>query len=238
MLGLIAKFRPPVVFGEQVASKLGRIWLARVRLDLERMGYAVGAADLCAAGVGAPHVRQRLFWVAHAQGAGRPRRGEHPSDARPEAGGGARRLGPEGPRPLPRWLADADGRDARPKRQQRGGQHGRESPHGVAGLDAGVHGRLGHTNGQGLEEWGRESGDDGQERPAPLGTGQAVLAAWGDFDIIQCADGKARRIESGVLPLAARLPKRVVRLRGYGNAICPPLAAVFVKSFLEAEKLC
>jgi DNA (cytosine-5)-methyltransferase 1 len=34
------------------------------RADLEDLGYACGAADLCAAGVGAPHPRQRLYWVA------------------------------------------------------------------------------------------------------------------------------------------------------------------------------
>jgi DNA (cytosine-5)-methyltransferase 1 len=67
---LIAKCAPPVIFGEQVASKLGREWLAGVRADLETLGYAVGAADLCAAGVGAPHIRQRLFWVAVAKGIG------------------------------------------------------------------------------------------------------------------------------------------------------------------------
>ena len=61
---LIDQCRPPVVFGEQVASADGRRWLAGVRSDLESMGYAVGAADLPAAGVGAPHIRQRLWWVA------------------------------------------------------------------------------------------------------------------------------------------------------------------------------
>ncbi|HND31238.1 MAG TPA: DNA cytosine methyltransferase [Myxococcota bacterium] len=61
---LIGIHRTPVVFGEQVASPLGRRWLAHVRADLERLGYAVGAADLCAASVGAPHVRSRLFWGA------------------------------------------------------------------------------------------------------------------------------------------------------------------------------
>jgi DNA (cytosine-5)-methyltransferase 1 len=61
---LIAECRPPVVFGEQVASKDGLTWLDLVRADLEGSGYAVGAADLCAAGVGAPHIRQRLWWVA------------------------------------------------------------------------------------------------------------------------------------------------------------------------------
>ena len=63
---LVAECRPPVVAGEQVASKVGRTWLAAVRTDLEGLGYAVGAADLCAAGVGAPHIRQRLWWVADA----------------------------------------------------------------------------------------------------------------------------------------------------------------------------
>ena len=61
---LVAECRPPVVFGEQVAGRLGREWLAAVRLDLEAVGYACGAADLPAASVGAPHIRQRLFWVA------------------------------------------------------------------------------------------------------------------------------------------------------------------------------
>src|SRR5215831_10525083 len=39
---LIAECRPPVVLGEQVASRLGRGWFARVRADLETMGYRVG----------------------------------------------------------------------------------------------------------------------------------------------------------------------------------------------------
>ena len=61
---LIAQRKPSVVFGEQVASGAGREWLAGVRADMETLGYAVGAADLCAAGVGSPHIRQRLYWVA------------------------------------------------------------------------------------------------------------------------------------------------------------------------------
>lgn len=59
--------RPPIIFGEQVASKDGLQWLDLVSADLEGAGYAVGATDLCAAGVGAPHIRQRLWFVGHAQ---------------------------------------------------------------------------------------------------------------------------------------------------------------------------
>ena len=62
---LVGECQPATVFGEQVASKRGLAWLDLVRRDLEGAGYAVGAADLPAASVGAPHVRQRLWWVAH-----------------------------------------------------------------------------------------------------------------------------------------------------------------------------
>ena len=66
---LIAKHLPPVVFGEQVASKLGRSWLSDVQADLEALGYSFGAADLCGASVGSPHIRQRLFWVGYSNDA-------------------------------------------------------------------------------------------------------------------------------------------------------------------------
>jgi DNA (cytosine-5)-methyltransferase 1 len=61
---LIRERRPPILFGEQVASPPGRSWFDVVSSELEALGYAVGAADLCAAGVGAPHARQRIFFVA------------------------------------------------------------------------------------------------------------------------------------------------------------------------------
>lgn len=62
-LHLIAQCRPPGIFGEQVASADGLTWLDLVQPDLEDAGYACGVADLCAAGVGAPHIRQRLWFV-------------------------------------------------------------------------------------------------------------------------------------------------------------------------------
>lgn len=48
---LIEQCRPAKVFGEQVASPAGLQWLDLVSADLEGARYAVGAADLCAAGV-------------------------------------------------------------------------------------------------------------------------------------------------------------------------------------------
>lgn len=61
---LIAECRPATLFGEQVESKLGREWFSRVRFEMEELGYAVGASDLCAACVSAPHRRQRLYFGA------------------------------------------------------------------------------------------------------------------------------------------------------------------------------
>jgi DNA (cytosine-5)-methyltransferase 1 len=72
------------------------------------VGYAVGAADLCAASLGAPHIRQRLFWVANPASKGRrggksveTRRSQEPrrpstdlrADAWPDGFGGGSTLG-------------------------------------------------------------------------------------------------------------------------------------------------
>jgi DNA (cytosine-5)-methyltransferase 1 len=69
---LIEQSNAPIVLGEQVASQDGLAWLNLVSADLEATGYAFGAVDTCAAGFGAPHIRQRLYWMADAMPAGRP----------------------------------------------------------------------------------------------------------------------------------------------------------------------
>lgn len=61
---LIEECRPPVVFGEQVARAIA--WIELVQGDLEAMGYAFGAFPIEAACVGAPHRRDRLWFVADA----------------------------------------------------------------------------------------------------------------------------------------------------------------------------
>lgn len=73
---LIKQCKPPVVFGEQVASKAVEPWVDLVHADVEAMGYAFGAVPFPSAGVGAPHIRDRLFWVADSQSNGRQRAGE------------------------------------------------------------------------------------------------------------------------------------------------------------------
>jgi DNA (cytosine-5)-methyltransferase 1 len=61
---LVTQCKPDVIFGEQVASKDAESWIDLVQTDLEGMGYAFGAVPFPAASVGAPHIRDRLYWVA------------------------------------------------------------------------------------------------------------------------------------------------------------------------------
>ena len=91
---LINQCRPAVVLGEQVASKDGLGWLDLVQSDMEAAGYAFGAVDTCAAGFGAPHIRQRLYFVGTSHALANPecdeqrsgRRARCQSEARNESG--------------------------------------------------------------------------------------------------------------------------------------------------------
>lgn len=65
---LIAECHPATIFGEQVEAAIGRGWLDLVFADLEAEGYACASAVLPACSVGAPHIRQRLWFVADANG--------------------------------------------------------------------------------------------------------------------------------------------------------------------------
>lgn len=72
---LIGQCKPSIVFGEQVASKAVEPWVDLVHADMEAMDYAFGAVPFPSAGVGAPHIRDRLYWVADSQEL--RREGEH-----------------------------------------------------------------------------------------------------------------------------------------------------------------
>jgi DNA (cytosine-5)-methyltransferase 1 len=97
---LVRECRPDVVFGEQVEAAIAHGWLDRLCDDLEGEGYAVGAVGLPAASVGAPHIRQRVWFIgervdlphsARQQSTGEGAEGEARHDARvrgPERGCG------------------------------------------------------------------------------------------------------------------------------------------------------
>ena len=114
---LIKECSPPVVVGEQVASKDADPWIDLVQDDLEGLGYRVGAIPFPSAGVGAPHIRDRLYWVADAARERRNGR-QNPTGSRGrigfEAGGASSEPGPtNGVWQDANWLECDDGR-ARP----------------------------------------------------------------------------------------------------------------------------
>ncbi|WP_082754528.1 DNA cytosine methyltransferase [Burkholderia savannae] len=65
---LIGERRPAIVFGEQVASSAVDPWIDLVQADMEALDNAFGCIPFPSAGVGAPHIRDRSFWLAHANG--------------------------------------------------------------------------------------------------------------------------------------------------------------------------
>ena len=248
---LIAQRRPATVFGEQVASKLGREWISGVRTDLEHLGHAVGIADLPAACIGekalarisypdhsfewveivlgAPNIRQRIWWVAHADG-------RHTGPEWLQRGGQQRQQPKDG---RTGRLADAGHAERRPRDRacDLEGRHslrreGEESPTEPGERRAA--GGLGDAESTGLQgarsEQGAQSAGGGR---CPGCSGRAGF--WSDFDLMPCADGKARRVEPGTFPLAHGVPARVGKLRAYGNAIVPQLAAEFIRASMECR---
>ena len=228
---LVAECRPDVLFGEQVANNDALAWLDVVQADLEAADYAVGTIDLCAAGLGAPHLRQRLWWVAESD---RQRRaGERvcvqpgrPLEALPEV---ARRG-------TPGRLADNAGHGRGEERPDSGGDGEGNRAEGrppglVPGGDAGVLGNpdgAGPQVGQGHPDGCRAVRIEGS---AAAETG-AVRGYWGAADLIWCRDGKYRPVEPGTFPLAHGVANRVGRLRATGNALVAPVAKAFVRAYM------
>jgi DNA (cytosine-5)-methyltransferase 1 len=77
---LISECRPPTIFGEQVAAAIEFGWLDNITKDLGDAGYEVGAAVFPACHVGAPHKRERLYFVADSNGISTSRECRPPGD--------------------------------------------------------------------------------------------------------------------------------------------------------------
>jgi DNA (cytosine-5)-methyltransferase 1 len=107
-----------------------------------------------------------------------------------------------------------------------------------------------HSNAVALEEFGvsgergglRAGSDaasaDHEQRDAiiygeAVGAGMATSGFWDNAVWLNGADGKTRRAEPNIRLLAHGVPARVGKLRAYGNAIVPPLAAEVIKAFME-----
>jgi DNA (cytosine-5)-methyltransferase 1 len=238
--GLIGECKPDVIFGEQAASKDGLAWLDVVSSDLEAEGYAFGAADLCAAGLGAPHIRQRLYFVADAS-----RQSRDASDGR--RGREGTRSGRDVIRSGSALSVMAD--SERDRRHNWRGQPricasrtegNQASKRGnvqsqTAGLcDAGDVGNADSPRSQGHGRFINQHDTTGrQEQIGRTGSPSLTNGYWRDAKWLYCRDEKYRPVEPGTFPLVTGAPARVGRLRGYGNSIVAPVAQAFIEAFLE-----
>lgn len=222
---LICQCKPAIVLGEQVASKDGLAWLDLVLADLEGADYTVGAADLCAAGFGSPHIRQRLWWVGVADA-------ELPAQSRQRHVGGPGLREQTAMRSAGDRLAD--GLEGNASHAGVFQEHAAHASGGMADAtrqrqcsDEVGRDRFDGIKLAGTEPWSDRSHDGATGRPGPTN------GFWGNVDWIGCRDNRWRPVEPGTFPLAHGYPERVGILRGAGNAIVAPVAQGFIEAVME-----
>ena len=231
---LIGECKPGVIFGEQVEAAINHGWLDLVQTDLEAKGYAFGAVGLPAAGVGAPHIRQRLWFVAESVRATSERGAGSIFGTQTEIGSQDRSQHGDITNGLKHGGENGVGGLAESESQQHDRSGNARRGRGEF-ADSGDLGELGNSQQSGLQE---QRGQPGVSPETPgADTGQTVERTsastfWSACDWLPCRDGKARPVEPGTFPLAHGVPARVGRLRGYGNAIVPQVAAEVIRAYL------
>ncbi|QFS86598.1 MULTISPECIES: DNA cytosine methyltransferase [unclassified Marinobacter] len=215
---LIDECRPTTVLGEQVASKTAEPWFDLIQADLEALDYAFGCVPFPSAGIGAPNIRDRAYWVGHAgctrssawipaSSRGHERDSEIPNHGGSGCFGSAFR--PSG--------SGFNG-SANTEHNGRGGQEEDTTQSSSDRTDIGLHNR-------------GYSSPEREPEPGPTN------GFWGTADWLFCRDGKWRPVEPGTFPLAHGAPARVGRLRAYGNAINAEAATVFIEAVKDTLAL-
>jgi DNA (cytosine-5)-methyltransferase 1 len=224
-LELVKQCRPDTIFGEQVESAIRHGWLDDLQTTMEAESYAVGHCVLGAHSVGSFHQRHRLYWVADSGSKG------------------------------------LEGRQrAERADQQFAGENGLvNSGMGDTKHDGSSGGQVVPSDVQPSEERRSEKSFVSSEsaRAGKTGNARVLLASesrcgiWHNPDWLYCRDDKFRPVKSGLEPLVDGVSARVVRsgdtsepinadyssearlmrLKGYGNAIVPQVAAEFISAF-------
>ncbi|HFE1848305.1 TPA: DNA cytosine methyltransferase [Klebsiella pneumoniae] len=203
---LISERRPQHVFGEQVASGNANAWFDLVQADLEGVGYAFGLVPFTSAGIGAPHIRERAYWVANANHRICDE-GETLRTGRNAVlyGSSANRLG-----------------DTNLTRLEGYGRN--DSAAGWEGATGSVAASGLHLRPLEVNGFWRDADwlfcRDGKWRPVEPGT----------FPLVDGVAARMGRVEPGVARVASS--NRVGRLKGYGNAINAQAAAAFIRAYM------
>jgi DNA (cytosine-5)-methyltransferase 1 len=181
-------------------------WLRLVRSDLDALGYAVGCLPIEAASAGADHLRDRFWFVADCQSE--------------------------------RW------REGWPEHEVRRGRNAAAGNGGAVNMaDANLtrsQGRIVLSECAGQRPAGADGPADATERsclwePEACERPQWETGGLCSIEWVIGADGKSRRVKSGIRLLADGVSNRVAKLRAFGNAIDPRPAAQFIAAFMEAD---
>ncbi|MDW5743463.1 DNA cytosine methyltransferase [Klebsiella pneumoniae] len=237
---LISERRPQHVFGEQVAAGNANVWFDLVQADLEGMGYAFGLVPFTSAGIGAPHIRERAYWVANADSVISDRRGnirapgldeysnssddvrladagrKHKGSARnKERAGESCRAGEDG------GLGNAN----ITRLEGLGGNDSAAGREGTTGPAAapGFHDGLANTDNEqhsiAVSGCGHEHASTGRQQDPAASAGLRgdyrpleVNGFWRDADWLLCRDGKWRPVEPGLEPLVDGAAARMGRV--------------------------
>ncbi|HEP0319809.1 DNA cytosine methyltransferase [Klebsiella pneumoniae] len=202
---LIKQRKPKRVVGEQSASGRANAWFDLVQNDLEKMGYAFGLIPFPSACVGAPHERERAYWVADAHL-------QHESTTRD-----ATRFTDTCGRCPVGWMADTNH-----DRQQSGSR-----PRGSKGqtsawndLRRSCENAPGPTNGFWKEASWLPRRDELWCPTEP-----------GTFPLVDGVSTRLGRVQPSVSRMAGR--NRAGRIRGYGNAVNVYAAAEFIRAYMD-----
>jgi DNA (cytosine-5)-methyltransferase 1 len=248
---LIRSCRPETIVGEQVAGAAGYGWLDGVRSDLESEEYTIEAVDIPACAVNAPHIRQRLYWVAanmgnaiseglegytwHGDGSDQSRRietYENGSVAETSSRDMADTMRTEWGTETEEWHV-YDGDDTR-RQEAPSGYQLHSSTNNMANAESWGHSRqneqtriFSRSIERGEGYWHNAiwlTGADGKTRRAP-GSPQSRLCSVDD-GISSGMDGLCPSIPL----LTTKAEARATKLKALGNAIVPQLAAEFIKA--------
>ena len=240
---LIRECKPANIFGEQVEAAIRTGWLDDLQDDLEAEGYATGKIVLPACGIGGFHIRQRIWFVAERVAD----TGLQRSQERQEQATGDKQCGE-----ISR-LADSESSECQftgRTRPRRKGLADNDSNSGLAESDS-ARRESGEWHNQTAGHGHTTTAKGSDDRPKPADAPESI---WRNPDWLFCRDGKWRPVESSLLgifnglpdelvrscnisracyPLAKEQEARVMRLRGYGNAIVPAVAAEVIKAYME-----